>query len=127
MNHTKRSVGFREQIEGLLPKLKSPDSACGLTQDECDRLVSILTKCTTDNPGITNVGDGEAMFVLRAQDLFSADLVIKWADRFRTYIDNLDLDLQMVVKQRAQLMAKWKDATCCAASMREFPNRKYPD
>jgi hypothetical protein len=66
--------------------------------------------------------DDEPVFVLRAQDALSDELVDKWADDAIGAFPALEMD----AKGRG-LVHKINEARDCAKAMRQWPTRKRPD
>lgn len=119
MTHTKRTPQFEEEVAAHANFL----ATLAVNDPRLNRIAEILLTNTTDSPCIVKASRNEPIFVLCGNDNTAADLVAKWAERFRTWIANRLLpEAQEVV-----LMAKWRDAIKCAQEMREWSTQKSPD
>lgn len=119
MTHTKRTPEFEEEIAAHANFL----ATLAISDPRLTRIAEILLTNTTDSPCIVKARRNEPIFVLRGNDNTAADLVFKWAERFRTWIANRLLPAE----QEAAVMAKWRDAIEVAQEMRDWPTQKSPD
>ncbi len=127
VEHTKRSLNFQRRIRNFCDRLRDVEQGREQLQaHEIEEIRYILENFTTDSDCIVKAADDEPIFVLLGHDISAG------GEDGRQGVVDFWCELQLghhlsLISWAMTIPPKVTDARECAAEMRAYPNRKWPD